>query len=100
MAFKTDQLIEELINLCKNHIYEAERYQKMDLETLNWKETPDRWSILECLEHLNLYGDFYIPEIRKRMADISAIAVRSESHGSCFPREECIRTSRNASGKE
>ena len=67
MAFKTDQLIEELINLCKNHIYEAERYQKMDLEALNWKENADRWSILECLEHLSLYGDFYIPEIRKRI---------------------------------
>ena len=23
----------------------------------------DSWSILECLEHLNRYGDFYIPEI-------------------------------------
>ena len=27
----------------------------------------DRWSILECLEHLNLYGDFYLVEIEKQI---------------------------------
>jgi hypothetical protein len=29
------------------------------------------WNVLECLEHLNLYGDFYLPEIRKRIVESS-----------------------------
>lgn len=32
---------------------------------LTWRPAPESWNILECLEHLNLYGDFYLPEIEK-----------------------------------
>ena len=34
---------------------------------LNWKENPESWSALECIEHLNKYGDFYIPEITEKI---------------------------------
>jgi hypothetical protein len=37
--------------------------KKLGSDELNYKENPERWSILECIEHLNLYGDFYLPEI-------------------------------------
>jgi len=37
----------------------------LSFQQLNWKPAPDSWSILECLQHLNLYGEFYIPEIGK-----------------------------------
>jgi hypothetical protein len=30
---------------------------------LNWKEDPGKWSILECVEHLNRYNSYYIQEI-------------------------------------
>ncbi|CAN5159030.1 DinB family protein [soil metagenome] len=32
---------------------------------LNWRVDPQSWSVLECVEHLNLYGDFYLPEIER-----------------------------------
>ena len=32
---------------------------------LHWKAQPQRWSFLECLEHLNRYGDFYLPELER-----------------------------------
>lgn len=32
---------------------------------LNWKENPSGWSILECIEHLNLYCNYYNYELRK-----------------------------------
>ena len=35
------------------------------MQFLTWKEKTDSWSILECLEHLNLYGDFYLPQMEK-----------------------------------
>ncbi len=37
----------------------------LSFQELNWKASPESWSILECLQHLNLYGEFYIPEITK-----------------------------------
>lgn len=32
---------------------------------LNFKSSIKQWSILECIEHLNLYSRFYLPEIEK-----------------------------------
>lgn len=32
------------------------------------KPTPERWSAAECLEHLNRYGDFYLPAIESAIA--------------------------------
>jgi hypothetical protein len=40
-------------------------YQYIELELLNHKASPESWSALECLEHLNLYGDYYLPEMEK-----------------------------------
>jgi hypothetical protein len=48
-------------------IAQAKFYQSIGPDELNWKQEPGRWSILECLEHLNLYGDFYLVEIERRI---------------------------------
>lgn len=37
--------------------------------TLKYKSAPDKWSILECLEHLNLYGDYYLPRIEQAVKE-------------------------------
>jgi hypothetical protein len=34
-------------------------------DILNWKANSEEWSVLECLEHLNKFGDFYLKEIAK-----------------------------------
>lgn len=41
----------------------------IDEALLNKKPSPDSWSVLECLEHLNLYGDFYLPEMEKSILE-------------------------------
>lgn len=68
----TNTLIDELIELTNQHIEEANGFKKLSDEKLNSKPSQTSWSILECLEHLNLYGDFYIPEINSRMNNSSA----------------------------
>jgi hypothetical protein len=35
----------------------------LNVEELNWKESPAKWSILECIEHVNRYNSYYIQEI-------------------------------------
>jgi len=46
----------------------AQALQEYSEDQLNRQPAEGKWSVLECLEHLNLYGDFYHPEMKKRMA--------------------------------
>jgi len=39
----------------------------LDDFTLNFKPSPERWSVLECLEHLNRYSRYYNPAIAKAL---------------------------------
>lgn len=36
-------------------------------DQLRWKPAPDRWSIVECLQHLNLAERFYIRNIQHKV---------------------------------
>jgi hypothetical protein len=58
-------LINELLSIIENCLGLARQFQTLDEKTLNYRPAEKSWSILECLEHLNLYGDFYLPEIEK-----------------------------------
>jgi hypothetical protein len=60
-------LLQDLLERTQENKNKAEGFTHLPLEILNWKSSPDSWSILECLEHLNRYGDYYIPEIEKRI---------------------------------
>lgn len=64
---QSEQLIEMLVGQTKQIISQVEKLKNYDLETLTWKQNPDSWSILECLEHLNLYGNFYLPQIEAKI---------------------------------
>ncbi|OCB73079.1 DinB family protein [Flavobacterium crassostreae] len=65
MKTLSETLILDLIETTRQNLNFVELLkQKKDAE-LNWKENSENWSILECLQHLNLYGHFYIPEIEK-----------------------------------
>ena len=63
---RTEQL-EDLKDRTQRIIAEAKKFEELGMEELNQREAPERWSVLECLEHLNYYGDFYLPEINKRI---------------------------------
>lgn len=67
MTISTENLINELIDLTQEHLAFAEGLLlKTDAE-LNKRLTNESWSVLECLEHLNLYGNFYLLEIKNRI---------------------------------
>lgn len=67
MSIKAADLIAELIETIRRHLNQAEYFKQLPLQQLNQRPGPESWSILECLEHLNLYGDFYLPELEKRI---------------------------------
>lgn len=67
MRIDSSSLIADLEHRTRMHKAYAEEFHRLSLGELSMRYGENSWNILECLEHLNLYGDFYIPEIRRRM---------------------------------
>ncbi len=43
---------------------------------LRWQPAPDRWSIVECLQHLNLAERFYIRNIQHKVDALGMVSVQ------------------------
>lgn len=69
MQINKHQLIAELLALTEQSITVVKRFKTLSTNQLNFKNTVQQWSILECIEHLNLYGDFYLPEMQKQLLE-------------------------------
>lgn len=68
---QSEKLIQALIEQTRKIINQVEQLKNLDKDALTWKASPTSWSILECLEHLNLYGNFYLPEIENKIKNTS-----------------------------
>lgn len=66
-ASSSEALINDLIARTRVNLQEAQTLKDQPLDALNWRRHSMSWSTLECIEHLNLYGDFYLPEISRRI---------------------------------
>ncbi len=67
MKIKSRELIEQLIAETRKVSEYAGQLKSFSSDQLNYRASNDSWSVLECLQHLNLYGRFYLPEITRRM---------------------------------
>ena len=67
MKIKQTKLLEELRNDTSKAKSLVEEFKTYSIEDLNYKTSESSWSILECIEHLCLYGKFYLPEIENRI---------------------------------
>ena len=67
MKTESQHLIDTLVEQTRTILNDAEQFKNLDIERLNYRREPKSWSALECLEHLNLYGDFYLPELTRRI---------------------------------
>lgn len=73
MIIKSEQLLQDLIERTRININQAEKFSTLSTEKLNTRDTQESWSILECFEHLNLYGNFYIPEIKNSIENSKSL---------------------------
>ncbi|SHF24942.1 DinB family protein [Pedobacter caeni] len=67
MKIKNEELITELLEITGKCSIAVRKMRMLDLSQLNYKRTAETWSILECIEHLNLYGDFYLPLVAQEV---------------------------------
>ena len=63
----SEKLTQSFLEQTRQTIKKVEILETLDLNTLTWKENKISWSILKCLEHLNLYGEFYLPQIENKI---------------------------------
>lgn len=75
----------EIITHCKaktaEFIVRAQALKSIPLDRLTWKPSSESWSVLECLEHLNLYAEFYNPAIRSAIENSKSVAQESFKSG-------------------
>jgi hypothetical protein len=61
-------LLNELENKVEHHLQIATRdFQNMSAEELLTPGEQGGWSIAQCLEHLNRYGKYYLPTIKRAL---------------------------------
>jgi hypothetical protein len=67
MKAENQVLIAALLSKTEKSISEALYLKTLSSEQLNFKNHAQEWNALQCLEHLNLYGDFYLPKIEAQI---------------------------------
>lgn len=67
MVIQVSDLIKEFNAYINKHIQFIESIEQLSTQQLQYRKHENSWSALECLQHLNLYGEFYIPKIRKAL---------------------------------
>lgn len=67
MKISSHQLIVDLKSITQENLQSAESILQRSDHELNYRMSQESWSALECFEHLNRYGNFYIPEINQRI---------------------------------
>jgi len=75
MKVNTNELIKVLIEKTRINLNRAIELEHLSAAEMNYKASKDQWSILECIEHLNLYDAFYIPAIKETIEKNNAPAV-------------------------
>jgi hypothetical protein len=68
MVHNSKDIISGLVIMTTSHLNYAKQLLEISEEKLQFKQSPKSWSVLECLEHLNMYTAFYNGEINKRMS--------------------------------
>ena len=72
MTYNATQLLDDLDNTIKAIIHTVETdFATYSPRELNWRPTPEKWSVAECLEHLNIYSRYYNPAMEKAIQEKS-----------------------------
>jgi DNA-binding ferritin-like protein len=64
--YKSKELLDDLYAQTERFLQKAvQNWQNMPVEAFYKKPSPTAWSAAQCLEHLNIYGRYYIPALEK-----------------------------------
>lgn len=78
---QSEELIQTLTDQTHQILNQVEKMKSYDLKTLTWKEHEQSWCMLECLEHLNRYGHFYLPQLVDKIRNSTTPAEKNFKPG-------------------
>ncbi len=68
--YNSTELLESLRSQTEKFLQKAvTEWQMLPAEVLSTKPAPEKWSIAQCLEHLNIYGQYYLPAMEKAILE-------------------------------
>lgn len=67
MKIEQSKLVAELRELSLKHLELVQGLMSLNHDQLVQRPHENAWNALECIEHLNRYGDFYLPECESRL---------------------------------
>lgn len=65
---KGARLLKQLRILILEQILFIEKMDENSEIDLNWRKGIAGWNVLECIEHLNIYGRYYLPRVKDALA--------------------------------
>lgn len=65
MKKKSHQLLKELSKETANHLDYVFQLKNLPNDKLNFKISNEKWSALECIDHLRKYSEIYLKEFEK-----------------------------------
>lgn len=65
----TTDLLDKLTERTQSNLAAGQAFLALESSTLHQRPRPGAWNALECLAHLNHYGDYYLPEISRRIRE-------------------------------
>ncbi|WP_126974083.1 DinB family protein [Gynurincola endophyticus] len=69
MIVSKSEFISELQQYTQSHILAVQKLETASDEALQARPQLNAWNALECIEHLNQYGRYYIPEMSTAIAN-------------------------------
>ncbi len=85
MKTPSQELLQNLTDRTKAIIIKVNKdFKVLSSELYNWKPDQEKWSILECLEHLNIFGNFYLKEIERTINNAESSSQNDEFKSGIF----------------
>lgn len=78
-AYNTKDMLAELARETQEMLAFAEELKSLSAEQMHWKPSPKKWSVAECLAHLNIYAKHYLTRAEKKMNSKGELANPKDS---------------------
>lgn len=69
MKVQSKKLLDELKHEVEMMLVRVDEIERLPLEVLEQRPNEKSWNVLECFEHMNLYGEYYIGELDYRVTN-------------------------------
>lgn len=73
-SYNTKQMLAELARETQEMLDFANELEQLTPEQMNWRPSPKKWSVAECLAHLNISAKHYLDRVEKAMNEAVPLA--------------------------